>query len=111
MKRLIVSGDGKTVVITAFADYNPLQQLSNISSELEKIQFCGGVVFDLLYTNGNSDNRFVKIMFDGSKFDRKSFVVISNIDNHLKREQDYFFRNHPDFLKGSILSSSELTFF
>lgn len=108
MKRFRVVDNGETVLITAFADYNPLQQLNSISSELEKIRFRGAVVFDLLCTNGESDNRFVKLIFDGLKFDRKSFLVVGNIDKKLKDEQDVFFRHHPDLLVGSVLSSSEL---
>lgn len=111
MKRLRVVENGETVMITAFADYNPLQQLNCISSELEKIQFKGPVVFDLLCTNGESNNRFVKLFFDGLKFDRKSFIVVSDIGKKLKDEQDVFFRRHPDLLAESVLSSSELECF
>lgn len=111
MKRLRVVENGEAVVITAFADYNPLQQLNKISAELENIRFRGPVVFDLLCTNGESNNRFVKLIFDGLKFDRKSFLVINDIDKKLKEEQDFFFRNHPDLLTESVLSSSELTQF
>jgi hypothetical protein len=111
MKRLRVVENGEAVVITAFADYNPLQQLNNISTELENIRFQGPVVFDLLCTNGESNNRFVKLIFDGLKFDRKSFLVISDIDKKLKEEQDVFFRNHPNLLAECVLSSSELTQF
>jgi hypothetical protein len=108
MKRLRRIDDGKSVLVTAFADYNPLQQLNPLSSELADMQFCGRVMFDLLCINGNADNRFVTIFFDGSKFDRNSFSILFEIDSFLKNEQDILFCNNPDLLQGTVLSSSEL---
>lgn len=98
-------------VVTAYGDYNPLQNLKSIGDELQVAGFKGVVVFDLLSCNGLSSNRFVKLFYDGSKFDRSTFCVVNNVDKNLLNQQDEFFRAHPQLLISSVLSRTEVDHF
>ena len=83
----------------------------NIEPIVEEISYCsldGENEFDLLVFNGLANNRFVAIAFNGNSFDRKTFKVLFDVDQDLKQGQDNYFRAHPDLLKASVLSSSEL---
>lgn len=100
--------DSEVAVITAVADYHPMQHLKDLSAELKSINYRGFVVFDLLVFNGQSDNRFVTLVFNGQSFDRSSFKTLSNIDQRIKKNQDNYFRTHSDLLKKSVLSYSEV---
>lgn len=108
INKLRVIRGGALAVVTATPDFNPLEKLKSIEKELNLSNYEGSVVFDLFARNGLSSNRFVAISFDGYRFDRKSFRVLWNTDENLKIEQDFFFRNDPNFLKGSVLSSFEV---
>lgn len=96
------------VVVTALPDFNPLKNLPYLEGKLKSGQFIGVILFDLLYINGLSDNRFVEMSFDGTEFERKSFSIKHDIDEKLKFEQDQFFIKNPDYLLSSILSPLEM---
>lgn len=98
-------------VVTATADYEPLKKLTRLEIELREKKFKGTVVFDLLYFNGLCDNRFIEIIFDGRKFNKKSYKVNGKIDTALKTYQDLFFSSHPALLVSSVLSSTEVKSF
>ncbi|MCW7553741.1 type II toxin-antitoxin system RnlB family antitoxin [Endozoicomonas gorgoniicola] len=100
--------NSQVAVVTALVDYHPMQHLKDLSSKLKSFNYSGSVVFDLLVFNGLASNRFVAIIFNGNNFDRKTFKVLTDIDQDLKQGQDKYFRAHPDLLKASVLSSSEL---
>ncbi len=106
MKPLVLVGN--QYVVTAISDYDPLTKLVDIEKELKKYKFKGLVLFDLLYTNGLCNNRFVEINFDGNKFNRKSYHIKSSISCILKKHQDNFFYQNPNFLTSSILTSNEV---
>lgn len=95
-------------LITANADFNPLHQLKKLAAELKAYGFKGHVLFDLLAINGQAHNRFVKILFDGHKFDRTSLAIEVNVNQHIRDEQDSVFKRDKEFLKASVLSSKEV---
>jgi hypothetical protein len=111
MNRLRVIKEMNLAVVTAIDEFNPLHQLSTLTSELSKENFRGKVVFDLLLFNGLSDNRFIQFDFDGTDFDRKSFTAVFESSFKLKSEQDQFFKSNIHILKRSVLSSSEIRCF
>jgi len=97
-----------SAVITATADYQPLNNLPKLEVELRDEGFKGTVVFDLLYFNGLSDNRFIEIMFDGNEFNRASYKISCKIDSEIQAHQDLFFSSRPALLASSVLSSQEV---
>ncbi|HDQ4328768.1 TPA: type II toxin-antitoxin system RnlB family antitoxin [Pseudomonas aeruginosa] len=99
---------GEIAVVTATADFHPLRQLKQLSSELESLHFEGAVLFDLLAVNGLTDNRFASMKFHRNEFDRSSFALESDVNPGIKSEQDDFAKHDHTFLLGSVLSSSEI---
>lgn len=100
-----------TAVVTATADYEPLNKLTSLEIELREKKFKGLVVFDLLCFNGLCDNRFIEIIFDGKKFNRASYRINNKIDAVLKDYQDLFFSSQPALLASTVLSSKEVKSF
>jgi len=99
---------GEIAVVTATADFHPLRKLKQITAELEKLNFEGTVLFDLLAVNGLAENRFASMKFSERKFDRSSFALESDINPDIKHEQDTIAKQDDTFLLGSVLSSSEI---
>jgi len=99
---------GDVAVVTATAEFHPLRQLKQLTTELRNLGFEGMVLFDLLVVNGLAPNRFASMRFDQNRFNRKSFSVESEVSATIKSEQDSLAKSDQTFLLGSVLSSSEL---
>lgn len=102
---------GEIAVVTATADFHPLRQIKQLTSELDSLSFEGLVLFDLLAVNGLNPNRFASMKFGKNGFDRTSFAVESEVSSSIQNEQDYIAKSDQTFLLGSVLSSSELNKF
>ncbi|KKO44782.1 hypothetical protein WG68_13130 [Arsukibacterium ikkense] len=99
---------GGIAVITATADFHPLRQLKQLAVELEKLDFEGNVLFDLLAVNGLAPNRFASMKFSDCAFIRSSFSVESEVNPHIQSEQDTLAKQDHTFLLGSVLSTAEI---
>jgi len=99
---------GEIAVVTATADFHPLRQIKQLTTELVRLGFEGLVLFDLLAVNGLTPNRFASMKFGRNGFDRASFAVESEVSSSIQNEQDLIAKSDPTFLLGSVLSSSEL---
>jgi hypothetical protein len=99
---------GEIAVVTATADFHPLRQLKQLTAELDKLNFEGIVLFDLLAVNGLAENRFVSMKFIDRKFVRSSFALDSDVNPSIKTEQDDFVKQDQTFLMGSVLSTTEI---
>jgi len=96
-----------TAIITATDDFEPLYKLSLLEIELRETKFKGDVVFDLLFTNGLCENRFIEISFNGNSFNKQSFKV-TKIDKELRTFQNHYFSSRPKLLEKSVLSTDEI---
>ena len=65
---------GEIAVVTATPQFHPLRQLDQVSAELDKLNFEGSVLFDLLAVNGLADNRFVSIKFVNKELVRSTLL-------------------------------------
>lgn len=99
---------GEIAVVTATANFHPLRQTKQLTTELVRLGFEGVVLFDLLAVNGLTSNRFASMKFGKNGFDRTSFAVESDVSLSIQDEQDLIAKSDPTFLLGSVLSSSEL---
>jgi Antitoxin to bacterial toxin RNase LS or RnlA len=99
---------GEIAVVTATADFHPLRQKQQITTELVRLGFEGLVLFDLLAVNGLTPNRFAAMKFGKNGFDHTSFAVESDVSLSIQDEQDLIAKSDSTFLLGSVLSSSEL---
>lgn len=95
-------------IVTATADFHPLRQIHQLSTDIKAHNFEGIVLFDLLAVNGLAPNRFVSMRFNATGFDRSSFEVTSKINAVILKEQNQNAKNDPVFLTKSVLSSSEV---
>ena len=75
---------GKVAVVTATADFHPLRQLKQLTTELHSLGFEGVVLFDLLAVNGLTPNRFASMKYSKYGFDRASFEVESDVSSSIK---------------------------
>lgn len=99
---------GEMAIVTATADFHPLRKLKQLKTELDKLNFGGVVLFDLLAVNGLAENRFASMKFINGEFARSSFSLESNVNRSIKDEQDTFAKQDQTFLLGSVLSTSEI---
>ena len=99
---------GEMAVVTATADFHPLRQLKQLTTELKNLSFEGAVLFDLLAVNGLANNRFASMKFHKNKFDRSSFALESDVNPSIRDEQDTRAKQDQNFLLGSVLSTSEI---
>lgn len=93
---------GTNLVICTGTDYlNPFSLLKEIREEWVRLYNSKPteMIFDMYYTNGNSDNRFAKMYFDGDKFDSNTFSIIdaNNIDKNIIRHQNEIFTETKQF--------------
>ena len=60
------------IIIYSVSYITPLNELKNIENELTITfngKYKGSIIFDLLLSNGNQSDRFIKIFFNKNKFD------------------------------------------
>lgn len=89
---------------------SPLEELALIEKELGSKDYYGDVYFDLLMSNGFSNNRFLKVEFTKNKFNLNSFSELKNLSKNLvELTSDYYF-NNLDLLEKSSLTKREKFF-
>ncbi len=98
-----------TIVVTALDYESPLDNINNVTSLLKKGNMISDsvlVIFDLLSCNGNEWNRFVSMSFDGERFIKSTFKVLSDKKSmsSLVDNQTLFFKQHPEILELSVLN-------
>ncbi|QGM81032.1 type II toxin-antitoxin system RnlB family antitoxin [Otariodibacter oris] len=89
---------GKSLVVCTGTDY--LNLFSLLKEIREKWVYLHDstpteMLFDMYYTNGNSDNRFAKIYFNGNKFvpETYSIIPIKKIDEEIVNQQNKKFEH------------------
>lgn len=79
---------------------NPLQSISDIEQTLKAKNI--RILFDLLLSNGNSENRFIEATFNGQKLD--NFRECNNVDVGIRKEAGLFYQQNTNLLNNSVLS-------
>jgi len=97
----------KEMVISSTCYLSPLQELLELSGVLKEKQYFGEVLFDLLCVNGNTQNRFISMFFNGENFDYKSTKLPVNLSKSIMSSQDAFYQKHSTFIINSVLSTTE----
>ncbi|WP_017825439.1 type II toxin-antitoxin system RnlB family antitoxin [Clostridium botulinum] len=88
---------------------SPLDFIKDIENELRNvINYSVEVVFDLLLSSGNSQERFGRINYTGNEFDMKSFQFI-NVPkkNDLRKVAVSYYKDKDENLDNSILTSMQ----
>ncbi|MDO9304702.1 MAG: type II toxin-antitoxin system RnlB family antitoxin [Sulfuricurvum sp.] len=91
-------------MIYSTSEHNPTDCISKIEKELIKKSYKGNVFFDLLLSNGNNFNRYLKAYFDGNNFQKDSYVIIAEPQIELKKKSVEFYQRNIELLENSILS-------
>ena len=91
-------------MIYSISSYNPIDCISKIEKEFDKKSYKGNVIFDLLLSNGNNFNRYLKAYFDGNRFKPDSYSIISEPKIELKKKSTEFYKKNINFLENSIIS-------
>jgi len=111
-KNYIIEMVSKSKVIIFCTSYiNTISCLDEIEIELNKVNFAGTIIFDLLLANGYTSNRFIRAKFFNSKIQRTSMEVIKSLGlfPSIADKINSYYRNNPEFIKNSILSEKEQT--
>jgi hypothetical protein len=98
-------------VVSSTSYVSPLQELLDLSRQLKIENYRGEVIFDLLCVNGNNPNRFISIFFNGDAFDKSSVKLIEHPGKKIIEIQTKFYKEHPQYISNSILSSRDRVFF
>jgi hypothetical protein len=94
--------------ISLSVDYSRIDEyLNEIAGKLSEIQYKGKVLFDLLISNGLSNDRFYEAYFDGCKFDLTSFVKKTDIPPSILDISYEFYINNLHVLDNSVLTKPQ----
>lgn len=96
------------VVIYSVSYLNPIQDLTEISSELCKnISNACEVLFDMLLTNGEEFNRFATAKFDGKQIVYDSISVVNVFDSSELSIINSYYKQHTHILNKGVLTSGQ----
>lgn len=96
--------DSKYKSIIFSTDYiSPIEELDEIEINLKSCNYLGHIIFDLLLVNGNSQNRFMEVFFDGNKFDRSSFKIARKLSADINTASTDFYSNNLAMIEKSRL--------
>lgn len=73
---------------------------------LKKLGYEGYVTVDMLLRNGNEDNRFLEVFFDGQHFKTRNATILEDKSKIIDIEKN-FYKTHVELVENSILSMSE----
>lgn len=107
MKNFEIIKRNDSVFIHSTSYINPILELDDISVELSKMKYSGLVIFDLLLSNGDSRDRFVKTQFNGTEFDLNYFKI-TVVSKKIKKEIESFYYENAKYFKNSILSDLKI---
>lgn len=94
-------------IIYATSYMSPIDNINEIEKDL--VGSKKSVIFELLLCFGRSSNRFVTATFDGEKFIKDSFHVLSKEEQNEKLlvlSQKFYIENQ-EYLDNSILSNAQ----
>lgn len=99
--------DENLILVLSTSYVSPLSKVFLIAKELSSQNFKGEVIFDLLLSNGFTNNRFLKMQFDGEQLITNSTEILTNVDENVRKEiYDYYF-GHPEYIDRSRLPMSQ----
>jgi len=98
-------------VVSSTCYVSPLQELLDLSQKLRFENYFGEVIFDLLCVNGNNPNRFISIFFNGKDFDKSTVKLIERPEKIIIEMQTKFYKEHPQYISNSVLSSKDKNFY
>jgi len=80
--------------------------LSDLEQRFKEKKYKGKVIIDLLLSNGNSNNRYVEINFNGLEFEIKQAKTIQP-NSELERISITFYKKNPELLDNCTLNHAQ----
>jgi len=98
--------NSETFDCMVFSTYyvSPVENLTEIEEELKGQRLT--VLFDLLMSNGVTQNRYIVGEFNGAHFVYPSFLIITPEEKTLEiqKQSAEFYTKFPDYVENSVLS-------
>ena len=104
MKNFEIIIEQSKCIILSTSYINPLSDLNLIENELKQKNYKGEVIFDLLLTNGKSENRFLEAKYNYG-FDQSSFIILENTYPWLLKLSKNFYESNLNLIDNSILTT------
>ncbi len=103
--------DDFNFVVYPSSFYNPIARINSLETSLESNR-CekGKILVDLLLCNGNENNRFVELYFDGKKIDRDSIRTVAIERNYERLVNQYYKNNKRTIMNGVVLPSQYMKY-
>jgi hypothetical protein len=80
---------------------------SELEAELRRLAVKGRVLLDLLISNGQKNQRFASVYFDGNQFNFESFEHVSKVDRTIKSLSRAFYKSHISAIDKSVLTQPQ----
>lgn len=104
---LTIKNEKYKYVVLATSYMNPIDELYNIEDDLRQKEFVGEVMFDLLFCNGITNNRYLEVYFNGYSFDVIKSRVLDDVDVAIKETIYSFYISNKNMLEYSSLLKAE----
>lgn len=86
--------------------------LNELEIELEKNNFQGNILFDLLLSNGlYSKNRFLTTTFLNHKIDDNNIQIKENLESNYLKKISNFYKENLNIIESGILQKTEIDLF
>jgi hypothetical protein len=82
--------------------------LSIVTKRLEKSNFHGKIIFDLLLSNSVGSSRYIETDFNGKDIILSSLTKVKILNSEISNRSKRYFRKHPDLLSKSVLTKSQV---
>jgi len=87
------------VIATTYV--SPISTLDDVQGEFK--HFTGKLIFDLTLINGTNSNRYISAVIEDGGVNRKSFVVVKEVDADVQHSSMDFFTKHTEVIKNGTI--------
>ena len=88
-------------VIVGTSYLHPISDIYEFVSELSNRNYKGDILIDSLLSTGFSSNRYLKIFFDGNKFNENDVDLVSRVSKEIDNEIYGYFYENPDIVQAN----------
>lgn len=88
-------------VLVGHSFVHPISYLQEVEIFLRINEFEGYILLDGLLSNGFSNNRFVKVFFDGKRFDMMNIDLVNHVSDELNNYLYSYYRDNKSLIENS----------
>ncbi len=94
-------------IVFATSYVNPMDQKDALEKDLMRIGIKGKILFDLLLSHGNNQDRYFEAFFNGEKINEESLKSTKSVSKKIKKLSSDFFLAKQHYLDNSVLSRAQ----